>query len=185
VHAGYDSLVAAGSSAGWSNWLRQQLDERGWKPADLIRRSGGTVTSSQTTRWLKDGQEPNFESVRSVCAALSVPAVQGLLAAEMLSAEDVGATVILQPRRLEEMHHDVLLGELARRLDDAASVPSREDLPEVSAETDATPPRRESFHPNERPLEVIEEPSAQRLHGWPEHAEGERWAARRRRPDTP
>lgn len=112
-----DTLVRVAGS-GWGNWLRERLAERGWAAADLIRRSGGEIDSSQTTRWLKDGSTPKIESVRAVCAALELPTVQGLLAAGLLEPEDVGVTVVERPQQLDKIHHRALLGELARRLDE-------------------------------------------------------------------
>lgn len=138
------TLVRVAGTA-WGDWLRDQLAERGWKPADLIRRSKGEINSSQTTRWLKDGMGPSFESVRAVCGALGQPVVQGLLAADLLAPEDVGVTVIERPRRLEEIHHRELLGEIARRLEalvpESTNVDGGERADQQDSRATSDPPR--------------------------------------------
>jgi hypothetical protein len=108
--------VAADS---WRTWLRAKLDEKRWRPADLIRAAGAAgerLESSQVTRWLRGGQVPNFDSVRAVCLALEVPVVEGLVNAGLVPPAEVGATVTVQSITVEDIGSETLLAELARRL---------------------------------------------------------------------
>jgi transcriptional regulator with XRE-family HTH domain len=109
-------LTVAANNGGWRTWLRGQLDQRRWRPADLVRAGKGSLESSQVTRWLRSDQAPSFESVRAVCAALGVPVVEGLLAAGLVSPAEVGATVVVESRPIEDLGDRTLVDELARRL---------------------------------------------------------------------
>jgi hypothetical protein len=133
-------------TAGWRTWLRGKLDERRWRPADLIRAAaakGERLESSQVTRWLRTGQAPSFDSVRAVCAALGVPVVEGLVAAGRISPAEVGASVTVQSRPIEDVGHRALLDELARRLGQTAAGAAVQgsDVPLEWPKTDA-PSRR-------------------------------------------
>lgn len=144
------------AGTGWGDWLRDQLAERGWIAADLIRHSDEQISSSQTTRWLNKGQSPTFESVRAVCTVLGVRVIDGLLAAGLLSPEDIGATVITRPRTLTETPNRELAAEFVRRLTEVVR-----DKP---GESD------DSGH-NVAELDQAVQPQGR---------EGEQWAARRR-----
>jgi hypothetical protein len=82
-----------------------------------VRRSGGSVSTPQVSRWVGAQSMPTWDSVRDVCGALQVPAVQGMIAAGLLTASDVGVTVVEHPRDITELPHRELLDEIARRLD--------------------------------------------------------------------
>lgn len=144
---------------GWGAWLVDQLAVRGWSQAELVRRSGGSLTTPQVSRWIKRGEVPHPESVRAVCAALSdtperiVSPVSGMVAAGYLTNDElaaVQATVIEGPARgAHRLDDRGLLDEIARRLER-----NRERPPVV------------------KPLRRVAEPKDPAT-------EGARWAARR------
>lgn len=125
----------------WATWLRDQLAERDWTQAELVRRSESRVSSPQLSRWLRSEQVPSWGSVRDVCGALGVPAVQGMIAAGLLTPSDVGVTVVNRPRDLRELPHRELLDEIARRLDQGISA-GVVGVPSLVDESDAVPPPR-------------------------------------------
>lgn len=101
----------------WPEWLRAQLEERGWNQTDLKNRSG--VNDSQISRWLAGKNHPGLAKIRAVCQALGVPPVEGMIAAGHLLPEDVvGTAVVIRPRTTGpgDLSDSELLAELARRL---------------------------------------------------------------------
>ena len=104
----------------WARWLQAQLDERGWIQAELVRRSAGAISRARVSRWL-GGANPDLDAIRATCAALGVPAVEGMIAAGHLLPDDVGATVIQRPDPAGLTKRE-LLAELDRRLPDDAEV---------------------------------------------------------------
>jgi hypothetical protein len=138
------SPTVAANNDGWRTWLRGQLDLRRWRPADLVRAGEGRLESSQVTRWLRSDQAPSFDSVRAVCLALKVPVVEGLLAAGMVDPGEVGATVVVAERPIEDLGDRTLIEELARRLAQVAanSAVRGGDVPLEWSKTDA--PSRQS-----------------------------------------
>ncbi|MHA6626925.1 helix-turn-helix domain-containing protein [Pseudonocardia sichuanensis] len=119
------------AASGWTDWLHDALEERHWDQAELSKRSG--VDDALISKWLSGKVRPGLASIRSVCAALGVRPVEGMIAAGHLEPSDVGATVINQQRttpRVSELHHDVLLADLARRLDEATAESRPEPRPE-------------------------------------------------------
>lgn len=103
----------------WACFLRDALDERGWHQAELSRRSG--VDDALISKWLSGQVRPGLAKIRSVCVALGVPPVQGMIASGDLQSEDVGATVVIRPRTTgpSDLTDKELLAELARRLNTA------------------------------------------------------------------
>lgn len=102
-------------ASGWARWLQEQLDERGWQDIEVAKRSGGTIVSSQMTRWLNTERRPDMRSIRKVCAVLGVRPVEGMIAAGYLDPDDIGATIRqVDPDALTDRE---LIDELARRLD--------------------------------------------------------------------
>jgi transcriptional regulator with XRE-family HTH domain len=146
--------VAATEPSGvtdWARWLQAQLDELGWRRSDLTNRAPG-VNKDRLSKWLRSEEVPRLEAIRRVCAALGVPAVQGMVAAGHLRPEDVGATVLQLPDVWRPSKRE-LLEEIARRIPDDASV----DDPPLTAELDD--------HRRSRPLH-------------PRGVEGVDWAAK-------
>lgn len=68
------------------------------------------------TRW-REGRTPKKESVRAVCAAFGVPAVEGLVAAGYLVPEDVGVTINTTVIGLRDVTDRDLVEEVARRFE--------------------------------------------------------------------
>jgi len=54
----------------WSTWLRQQLDERQWPQAELVRRSGGAIKADRVSKWLKGTENPSHRNVIRTANAL-------------------------------------------------------------------------------------------------------------------
>ncbi|MFC5993517.1 helix-turn-helix domain-containing protein [Pseudonocardia hispaniensis] len=120
----------------WAVWLQNRLDERSWRQAELVNRSGGTVTRAQVSRWLKGGHVPDIASIRDVCEVLGVPAVEGMIAAGHLSPEDLGVSVIERHREARDLSKRELLAELDRRIpdDEAEPAPPPISIPRISPE---------------------------------------------------
>jgi hypothetical protein len=105
----------------WAVWLRNQLRERDLQAKDITERSGGQVGSYALSRWLDSKRDPDVESIRKVCAALGVPIAEGLLGAQVLAVDEIGATVV-QRLNPADLTKGELIAELTRRIpDDAAS----------------------------------------------------------------
>lgn len=140
----------------WARWLTDQLAERGWRQVDLVRHAPDSALSTpQVSRWMRRGETPTVDSVRATCAALRIPAVDGLLAAGVLQPEDLGTEVVERPARgAHALRHGELLEEIARRLERVPDVPGAADTAVV--------------HTLERTS--------------PTPTEGSQWAARRRQP---
>lgn len=158
-------LVAAtdlDGTSGWAQWLQSRLDERGMKPAALIRASGGKVTSPRLANWLSGKEVPRMSSIRAVCAALGVPAVEGAIAAGHLVPEDVGAVVVDRPPLRSLTKRELLA--YRRELDDVLDARIPDDLP-----ADDTSGGHSTVSPI-RPVPVIR----------PEGRRGTDWAARPR-----
>ena len=115
------------ASGGWGAWLTDQLAVRGWSQSELVRRSGGALSTPQVSRWIRRGEAPTPESVRAVCVALSdqpqrvVSPVLGMVAAGYLTTAELAAvqtTVIEGPARgAHSLDDRELLDELAVRLE--------------------------------------------------------------------
>lgn len=112
----YTPCVATQTDTAWARWLRTRLDERGWTQTALTQATGEIFDSSRVSRWLREGQTPDMRSVRAVCSAFGVPAVEGMIAAGYLLPEDVGAKIT---QRLDpgELSNRELLAEVERRLE--------------------------------------------------------------------
>jgi transcriptional regulator with XRE-family HTH domain len=100
------------ASDAFVDWLDERLQERGWSARELSRRSD--VAQSQITRW-RDGAKPSLKSIRSVCAALGLPAVEGFIAIGYLAPDDIGATITTNVVELREVEDEALVDEISRR----------------------------------------------------------------------
>lgn len=108
------------------------------------------------SKWLRGEELPRIDAIRTVCAALGIPAVEGMVAAGHLEPDDVGA-VIAERIDVTGLTSRELLEELARRLGEVERAADED----VSVE-DPTPLRR-------RVVPVVR----------PEGVEGRDWAALR------
>lgn len=65
----------------WPTWLRDHLDRRGWRAADLTRASGGKFTSSYISRWLKGEMGASAEAAADIAELLGADPAEALRAA--------------------------------------------------------------------------------------------------------
>lgn len=160
------------ATTGWARFLRDALDERDWSAAELARHIDGRLGTGEISKWLNGKVTPGLASIRAVCRALDVPAVQGMIAAGHLTPDDVGVTVINRPRSIEpeDLSNDELIGVLARRLKATAD---EQGESEKSEESDQFPAPSEDETPAPP---AVNRPSL--IKG---RLEGEQIAARRRR----
>lgn len=70
----------------WSDFLRANMERRGWDGAQLAR--AADVTPSAISRWLSGGTRPTFDKVRQISDAFDVPIITALLAAEIITPEE-------------------------------------------------------------------------------------------------
>lgn len=129
------------ASTSFSTWLEGRLKEKGWSERELSRQAA--VAQSQVSRW-GEGATPKKESIRAVCAALGVPAVEGFIAAGYLVPEDVGATIETTVVQLQDVTDRELVEEVARRFEAYAQ---GAEGPTDSAED--PPPARRLYATNE------------------------------------
>ena len=54
-----------------ANWIRDELQERGWDQAELARRSG--ITSAQVSRVLSEARGAGLDFYRGVARAFGIP----------------------------------------------------------------------------------------------------------------
>jgi transcriptional regulator with XRE-family HTH domain len=108
-------VTATNTPPGFAAWLQRQLDVRRWPRSELVRRSG--IGKDRLSKWLRAEEVPRLDAIRAVCAALGVPAVEGMVAAGHLRPDDVGAVVVQPPGPWRPSKRELLL-EIARRIPD-------------------------------------------------------------------
>jgi transcriptional regulator with XRE-family HTH domain len=89
-------------------WLRDRLHERGWKQADFVRASGGTLKGASVSKWMRGTSKPEDHTL--------IAAIAGTL---RISEEEVWRAIReLEPPQPAEMFADVSLYEalILRRL---------------------------------------------------------------------
>lgn len=64
-------LDAIGVGMAFKDWLRRELQERGWDQAELVRRTG--ASSSLVSYWLSGARVPQRHSCEDIAAALGLP----------------------------------------------------------------------------------------------------------------
>lgn len=110
------------STTTWSRFLSAALAERDWTGADLIRKSRDRLDAGLVSRWLSGEATPQIPNIRTVCRALGVPAIEGMIAAGRLEPDDVGVTFIRQRTRAGDLSARELGEEVTRRLHVAESI---------------------------------------------------------------
>src|SRR5919197_1715731 len=63
-------------------WLKDEMQRRRWKPADLARESG--ITNAQVSRILNREQDAGRQACRAIAAAFEVPAYEVFVHAGLL-----------------------------------------------------------------------------------------------------
>lgn len=115
----------------WGAWLSQQLKERGWRQADLVRESAGLIKRDRVSKWVNGIERPTYRLTVVVANTLSLPTNEVLHAAGYSTPDDdplvgfvahygVGDAPAIDEHMLRDLPDQVLLDELARRLSDRA-----------------------------------------------------------------
>lgn len=118
-------------SEAWGSWLSQQLSDRGWRQADLVRESQGLIKRDRVSKWVNGIERPTYRLTVVVANTLTLPTNEVLQAAGYATPEqdpltefeahyfasnDVTDTAAIDPRALREYPDSMLMEELARRL---------------------------------------------------------------------
>jgi transcriptional regulator with XRE-family HTH domain len=100
----------------WWAYLQAQLEQRGWKPAQLARASG--VSESRISDWRKRGSPPTIPNARAVAEALGEPLVPLLVGAGLLEPAEARQSLSAYSVRelLDEI--DARFGDLTSRVPD-------------------------------------------------------------------
>jgi transcriptional regulator with XRE-family HTH domain len=100
---------------GWADYVQANLDSLGWSNSTLA--SQADIDRSLIGRWLNEGTQPSVESVRVVTRAFGRPVWEGIVAAEILTEDELKATP--PPSREPDLRlasDDTLLAEVRRRM---------------------------------------------------------------------
>lgn len=92
--------------ADFSTWLQDQLNERGWDQADLVRRSG--VSQSQVSRIMTGMRKPGPEVSRAIARALHITSDEVFRVAGILPPKNVNLTTDDQ-RALDELIDKIIM----------------------------------------------------------------------------
>lgn len=96
----------------WWAYLQAQLEQRGWKPAQLARAAG--VSESRISDWRKRGSPPTIPNARAVAEALGEPLVPLLVGAGLLQPREARQSLSVYSVR-------ELLDEIGARFGDLTS----------------------------------------------------------------
>lgn len=105
----------------YRRFVQQQLDDRGWSPADLVRRSG--LSRQLISKILNDdrhhlGQMPDDSTLEGLAQGFGVPAevVRTAAARSLVGYTDDGSALTIQ---LRDVSTEALLNEIRRRIENA------------------------------------------------------------------
>lgn len=95
----------------FSEWLKDELEARGWKPAELSRR--GAIDKAVVSRLLSAGRKPGPETCASIAQALELPEEDvfreaGLLPLKPLEPRGLSELVQIYTHACEEDRDDLL-----------------------------------------------------------------------------
>lgn len=103
----------------YRRFIQQQLHERGWKSADLVRQSG--LSRQLISKILNDtrdhlGQMPDASTIEGVATGFGIPIelVRTAAARSLAGYTDDGSALTIQ---LRDISTGALLNELRRRID--------------------------------------------------------------------
>ena len=82
------------SSDKFAEWLRAELDKRGWLPARLARESG--ITRGALSHVFNGERQPGLELLRGVAHALGLPLMDVLRAAGLAEGEEAPSDESMQ-----------------------------------------------------------------------------------------
>jgi transcriptional regulator with XRE-family HTH domain len=81
--------VRAVTAQTWGEWVKQQLDQRGWNYARAATESG--LPPSAISQWVnRPHQEPSLANIRKLADALGIPILTALVAAGYITSEEAG-----------------------------------------------------------------------------------------------
>lgn len=108
----------------YRRFIQQQLDSRRWKQADLARHSGlnrQLISNIVNDKRSHLGQMPENSTLEGIAKAFGIPVERVRIAAarSLAGYTDDGAALTL---RLQDVHIDVLLNEIRRRVEQARPV---------------------------------------------------------------
>lgn len=66
----------------FSSWIKENMDERGWSQADLVRASG--LSKQAISYYMNKSRYPSIEAVIAICKAFTLPLTAGLVALGVL-----------------------------------------------------------------------------------------------------
>ncbi|TDH48715.1 XRE family transcriptional regulator [Mycobacterium eburneum] len=140
----------------YRRFIQQQLDDRGWRRADLAHKSGLSrqlISQILTDKREHLGQMPDDRTMERLAKGFGVPVeiVRTAAARSLVGYQDDGVSLTVP---LQGVSTDALLNEIRRRIDDAesraaASAATESDAPaEVDEveEGDEEPARPDSVH---------------------------------------
>ena len=116
-------------TANFSKWLQERLDERGWKPADLVKAG---IDSGFVSRLLTGERLPGVATIKKIADALNIPEVEVLRAMGKASPEPASDTPSLREltskfAQLSDDDQETIL-KLVRALEETASAQKRRGL---------------------------------------------------------
>lgn len=112
-----EDAVAEGRA--WAQWLQEHLDQRGWRQADLVRESQGTIKRDRASKWLAGRETPSYRSAVYVANTLGIDHDDALIAAGYRQPSEDGAAstpLAATPARTLQDYSDLdLIAEIQRR----------------------------------------------------------------------
>lgn len=119
-------IVRPVTTGTWGEWVKQQLDQRGWNYARAAAESG--LPPSAISQWVnRPQQEPSLANVRKLADALGIPILTALVAAGYITAEEAGQPPApeVDPAKLTTMELlEEIRSRVADHLDDLDPQPS-------------------------------------------------------------
>lgn len=107
-------IITHMQSVEFSTWLQEQLNERGWDQADLVRRSG--VSQSQVSRIMTGTRNPGPETSKAIARALRLPPEDVLRQAGILPPKNASLSAGDRRFLVETMDKIATLSPDAQRL---------------------------------------------------------------------
>ena len=123
----------------YRRFIQQELDARSWERADLMRASGLSrqlLSSILTDKRDHLGQMPDDSTMQKLADGFSIPVerVRTAAARSLVGYTDDGADLTLS---LRDMHIDVLLNEIRRRVHAVETAPKSSTSPEGDEDKEA------------------------------------------------
>ena len=113
------------------------MDSREWDQATLSKRAH--LNPATVSRWFTDDAQPSIKNIRQVAEAMGIPVVEAMLAADVLTEEELQVKIVAPDPDL--LTDEEVLRQVAKRMagkdsfDDTHEVPA---LPEIAVTRDPT-----------------------------------------------